>query len=310
MAEVFAPFIINRTMHNLTFYCMHARNFVRTKSSLTRKRVLRSPEFERTRYNAGLMGKASKIGSFVYNALPHYWRQGWMYRSFTGEAYTMLKAGKNEQEIRQVLLQRYVELVVNKRPAKEAIAALPVQHKRTYRKQHTAYWKNKTIKSARRKAHKQKLLYNAGLLARASKLGSQLYAHVNSQYKSRSYYQQLTAWAMELLRDEWDEADILAELLPALTDKHTETDQQPATRANTGLITHSNGRYYFISPLYKRLKLEAGQLLLRYSASVASHPADFTGIPTMVGTCTAGSLPGTKKAPLFGGAFLFLPINT
>jgi len=174
MAEVFAPFIIKRTMHNLTFYCMEGRNFVRTKSSLTRKRVLRSSEFERTRYYAGLMAKASKIGSFVYNALPEYWRQGWMYRSFTGEALTMLKARKKENEIQHILLLRYVAVIVNKQPANEAIAALPVQPKRAYRKLNTTYWKDKTIKSTRRKANRQRLLYNAGLMAQASKIGSKL----------------------------------------------------------------------------------------------------------------------------------------
>jgi len=87
MAEVFAPFIINRTIHNLTFYSMEGRNFVRKKSSLTRRKVLYSPQFKNTRHFAALMAKASKIGSLVFKALPQYWRQGWMYRSFTGEAF-------------------------------------------------------------------------------------------------------------------------------------------------------------------------------------------------------------------------------
>ncbi len=91
MAEHFAPFPIQRTMCNLTFYVMEGRNFVRKKSSLTRRKVLYSPRFARTRHNAGIMAKASAIGSQVYNALPEYWRQGWMFRSFTGEAYKMLR---------------------------------------------------------------------------------------------------------------------------------------------------------------------------------------------------------------------------
>jgi len=256
-------------MHNLTFYCREGKNFVRTKSSLTKKRVLRSPEFERTRYYAGLLAKASKIGSHVYNALPEYWRQGWMYRSFTGEALTLLKAGKKEDEIQQILLQQYVEAVVNKRPAKEAISGLPVQPKRTYRKLNTAYWKGKNIKSARDKAHKQKLLYNAGLLARASKVASKLYAHIDSRYKCRRSYQQLTAWAMELLREEWDEADILAELIPTQKDEQPEKVQQTTfSESKSGLVTHPGGKYYFITSLYKRFNLECSQLLYRCSSSV------------------------------------------
>ena len=268
MAEVFAPFIICGTMHNLTFYCMAGRNFVRTKSSLTRKRVLHSPQFERTRQYAGLMAKASRIGSLVYNELPEYWRQGWMYRSFTGEALTMLKERKKEEEIQQLLRQRYVEMVVNKPPSKETIAALPIPPKRVYRKVNTTYWQGKSMQRKRRKAHKQKLLYNASLLARASKLGSKLYAGAGSQYKCRHYYQQLTAWAMQLLREEWDEADIIAELMPTLRDKQIPKIQQPA---QGGLVTHLNGQYYFITPLYKRFDFEGGQLLYRCSTPVASH---------------------------------------
>ncbi|OQP57067.1 hypothetical protein A3860_10900 [Niastella vici] len=287
MAEVFAPFIINRTMHNLTFYSMAGRNFVRTKSSLTKKRVLRSPEFERTRYHAGLLAKASRIGSLVYNELPEYWRQGWMYRSFTGEAYTMLKVGKSEQEIQQVLLQRYVEEVASKQLKEPITAPLHIQPKRPYRKSAGAYWRGKTIKRNRRKAHQQKLLYNAGLLARASKLGSKLYAHVSSRYKCRRYYQQLTAWAMQLLKEEWHEADILAVLLPAVREKQVSQNQQPA---QGGLVIHPNGQYYFITPLYKRFDFDGGQLLYRSSAPVASH------------SCAFGSLFNTKKAPPGDGA--------
>ncbi|WP_133054678.1 hypothetical protein [Niastella populi] len=186
------------------------------KSSLTRRKVLYSPQFARTRHNAALMAKAAKIGSAVYNALPEYWRQGWMYRSFTGEARKMLGKRLGGDEIEQVLYQRYVEPVVSKQPAREAIAALPVQPKRAYRKQNADYWRGKTLKSKRRKAHKQQVLYNAGILGRASRIGSALYARIPLRCRCRSCYQQLTAWAMQLLRDDWDEADILAGFCPRL----------------------------------------------------------------------------------------------
>src|SRR5687767_12433663 len=158
MAEVFAPFIIDRTIHDLTFYCMEGRNFVRKKSSLTRRKVLYSPQFKNTRHFAGLMAKASKIGSLVFNALPEYWRQGWMYRSFTGEAFRMLKAGKKEQEIQQVLWERYVKEVVCRQPKEVIIAQFNSQPKRAYRKLSSTYWTSKTIKSTRRKANRQRLM--------------------------------------------------------------------------------------------------------------------------------------------------------
>jgi hypothetical protein len=204
------------------------------------------------------MAKASKIGSFVYNALPQYWRHGWMYRSFTGEALTLLKAGKKEDEIQQILLQQYVEVVVSKRPAKEAIAALPVQSKRAYRKLDTPYWNGKTIKSNRRKAHKRKLLYNAGLMARASKIGSKLYGQLPRKYANRSYYQYLTGLVFKLLKQEINENDIVTELrltLPSADQsvKGNVPDKNNAARKKmAGLVSHPRGQYHFINCSTKR----------------------------------------------------------
>jgi len=244
MAEVFAPFTINGTMGNLTFYVMEGRNFVRKKSSLTRRKVLYAPGFNRTRQYAAWMGEASKIGSFVYQALPVYWRQGWMYRSFTGEAFTMLKAGKKGPEIQQALWERYVKEVVGRQAATIVTAPLHSAPKRAYRKGNSAYWKNKTIKSARRKARKQQTLYYAGLMAQASKIGSRLYAQLPRKYKSREYYQYLTGLALKLLKQEVAGEDIIAELLPTLP---------PTDPAKTvSVVSHSKGQYYFIPPLYKR----------------------------------------------------------
>ena len=268
MAEAFAPFIINRTIGKLTFYVMEGRNFVRKKSSLSRKRVLHSPQFARTRHYAGLMAKASKIGSFVYNALPQYWRQGWMYRSFTGEALSMLKAGKKEQEIQQLLWQRYVETVVSKQPKEDIIVPLPVQPKRAYRKLNSAYWNHKTIKSARRKANRQRMLYNAGLLAGASKIASKLYDRMPFRYKSRSYFQQLTALAMQLLKEGWDEADIIAEGLPS--QQQQDDCQQSVTKKNmVGFVSHSKGHYYFTT--FRNERFDGRQMSLNIMGNIFCH---------------------------------------
>jgi hypothetical protein len=254
MAEVFAPFPIQGTMCNLTFYMMEGRNFVRTKSSLTRRKVLYSPQFKNTRHHASIMAKASKIGSVVYNALPAYWRQGWMYRSFTGEAYTMLKAGKKEQEIQPLLMQRYVEPVVNKQAVNENSRPLNKEPKRAYRKLDTAWWRSKTLKAARRKARKEQTLYHAGMLARASKIGSKLYRHISGRNKGGGTYRQLTAWAMQLLKDGWDEADIIAGLvgtLPGYRPQKCLPSVPPPSSG--GLLVHPKGQFYFITSRYKRI---------------------------------------------------------
>lgn len=249
MAENVGPFKLQRTIGNLTFYMMEGRNFVRKKSSLTRRKVLYSPQFKNTRHNAGLLAKASKIGSHVYNVLPEYWRQGWMYRSFTGEAYKMIKAGRKEADIQQVLLQRYVEPVISKGKPK-AIVTLPAEPKRAYRKVNDAWWQRKTQKCIRRKANKEQLMHNASLLGRASKVGAVLYRYIPLRHKVREVYQQLTGWAMQLLKDEWDEADIIAELLPMLPAEQTKKCLQPDNVP--GLVMHPNGQYHFITSLYKR----------------------------------------------------------
>jgi hypothetical protein len=258
MAEVFAPFPIQCTMCNLTFYVIEGRNFVRKKSSLTRRRVLYSPHFKNTRHFAGLMGKASKIGSHVYNALPADWRQGWMYRSFTGEAYTMLKKGKKEKEIQQVLYKQYVEEIVSRQPKGEVTVPTFEPPKRTYRKQNSEYWKNKTIKSARRKARKEQTLYYAGLMAQASKTGAKLYTRLPRKYAGRSHYQYLTGLAFKLLKEGINEHDIFTELLPTLplTDRPGEANAQcerwATKKKAVHVVNHQKGRYFFIPSLNKR----------------------------------------------------------
>jgi len=68
-------------------------------------------------------------------------------------------------------------------------ALLGIEPKRAYRKQNSEYWQHKTRKSNRRKARKQQTLYYAGLMGRASKIGSKLYAQLPRKYKRRSEYQ-------------------------------------------------------------------------------------------------------------------------
>lgn len=257
MAEVFAPFRIERTMCSLTFYMMEGRNFVRKKSALTRRKVLHSPQFKNTRHFAGLMGRASKIGSQVYNALPEYWRQGWMYRSFTGEAYTMLKTGKKEEEIRQVLCKRYVEEIVSRQPKEEVTVPSFEPPKRMYCKQNSEYWRNKTIKSKQRKAHKAQTMYYAGLMAQASKIGSKLYAQLPRKDAGRGYYQYLTGLALKLLKLEICEEDILAQLLPALPGANRH-DKASTIKKAENAVRHQKGQYFFIPTLHKRFFISPG----------------------------------------------------
>jgi hypothetical protein len=247
MAEVFAPIPIIGTMHNLTFYSMEGRNFVRKKSSLTRRKVLYAAQFERTRHYAGLMAKASKIGSQVYKALPEYWRQFWMYQSFTGEALTLLKKGKKEQEIQVLLFERYVKEVAAKQPTE-----IPVKTtaKRAYRKLNTPYWKGKTAKSKRFHARKELTLHYASMLGRASKIASTLYRQLPFNKRQRRDYWHFVACAMQLLKQEWQEEEILEEFSgpsPSLS----APKELPHLKRPLGKLSYPEGWFYFVGPMYK-----------------------------------------------------------
>lgn len=275
MPEVFAIFHRKRTVGNLTFYQMEGKNLVRKKSSLTRRKVLYSPGFERTRYYAGLMGKASKIGSFLYNALPVHWRQSWMYRSFTGEALTLLKAGKPESDIKQLLWQQYVKEVVEKQRETTPAATINAPAKRVYRKQHTDYWNNKTIKSQKRQAHKQRVRHNANLLAQAAKLASQAYQQLPLQDRNRSFYQQLTGMVMQLLKagEETQEMTTILQPKTAVTianDEHRNTIIPPGKKPAAVYI--SSPTRTIIAPLYTWLMRMPVSGVHRSNASLFVYP--------------------------------------
>lgn len=253
MPEVFAPFSIERTIRNLTFYRMEGRNFVRTKSSLTRKKVLHSPRFERTRRYAGLMAKASKIGSLVYKALPEYWRQFWMYRSFTGEALTLLKNGKQEKDIQEVLYERYVKEIAEKAEPAVSIGTAP---KRVYRKLNTAYWKGKTIKSKRLQTRKQLTFHYARMLASASKIASKLYRQLSFNKRRRGDYYQFVAYAMQLLKDEWQEKEIM-EVLGVPSPPVSAPMQPSPVKKFLGKLSYQGRYFYFVAPAYKKTILHS-----------------------------------------------------
>ena len=98
------------TIDQITFYKMDGQYYARAKSTLSSERVKTSPEFKWTMVYARLLVRASKIGSQVYKALPPGWRQFWMYRSFTGEAFTLLDQNSyTDEQVKQLLWKCYVD---------------------------------------------------------------------------------------------------------------------------------------------------------------------------------------------------------
>jgi hypothetical protein len=112
--------LFSGTIGRICYYQMHGITYVRAKSTLDRKRVLKSKEFEKTRKYASNFAIAAKLASPVYKALPLDTRARWIYRSIAGEAASLLYRGKSEQEVNEILWEKcvYGKKEENKEPVK------------------------------------------------------------------------------------------------------------------------------------------------------------------------------------------------
>ncbi|HET6769592.1 MAG TPA: hypothetical protein VFH08_19430 [Chitinophagaceae bacterium] len=103
------PISISGTVGNVCVYEVDGKLYMRSKSSLTRKRVLKSKAFERTRRYANDMGKAARLGSAIYWDLPVEKRNRAVYQSITGMAASLLYKGVSEEEVQNMLKKKYVD---------------------------------------------------------------------------------------------------------------------------------------------------------------------------------------------------------
>ncbi len=86
---------ITGTIDNLCFYKMDGKYYVRTKSSLSGKRVKKDPAFKKTMTYARLLAKASQIASKMYKILPKEEKGIKVYRELTGAIMKELKKQSN-----------------------------------------------------------------------------------------------------------------------------------------------------------------------------------------------------------------------
>ena len=87
---------------------MFGKYYIRTRSSLTGKRVKTDPAFYKTMQYADLMAKGSPIASKVYALVPLQHRQKNLCRKITGEAMTWLKYGWKAEDVIEWLAKKYV----------------------------------------------------------------------------------------------------------------------------------------------------------------------------------------------------------
>ncbi|MFT3822859.1 MAG: hypothetical protein QM731_03020 [Chitinophagaceae bacterium] len=121
-----AKIIFIGTYGNLTFYYWKGKYCVRTKSSLTGKRVKTSPEFTLTRQYAERLGRASKIASKVYRQLPGGWKLHSLYRKMTGIGSQMLRDREYPASEIEIALWQYLASVGFKAEEHGMLHPLPI----------------------------------------------------------------------------------------------------------------------------------------------------------------------------------------
>lgn len=139
MAKQIGPVKIVGTIGNICFYEMDGKHYARLKSSLKGKRVKKDPAFRLTMMYAGWLAKASKIASVVYASLPEKEHQ--QYRTMTGIAMKMLKAGTEPEDIVDHLVEMYFPRVPYVASEERSLSSLCVtsEGKLTYK--HSSYTK-------------------------------------------------------------------------------------------------------------------------------------------------------------------------
>jgi hypothetical protein len=107
---------ITGTIGNLCFYKMEEKFYVRTRSSLTSKRVKNDPKFKQTMQYANLLAEASTIASSLYKKLNERQKIKGLYRKLTGEVMYLLKKG-----ITRTKATHELEKIYCKKPVKKNI---------------------------------------------------------------------------------------------------------------------------------------------------------------------------------------------
>src|SRR5881275_3032230 len=101
---------ITGTIDNLTFYKMDGIYYVRKKSSLSRKKVLTAPCFERTRMHATQFKLAVNIASRLYRPIKKEDKNIHLFRKMIGRAKTLLHKGNQINEIMLIITEELLKI--------------------------------------------------------------------------------------------------------------------------------------------------------------------------------------------------------
>jgi len=112
MGKQAGPDYITGTVGDRTYYKLNGQYLVRAKSTLSRRRVKRSPAFRRTMEYAGWLAQASKVAAEVYRMIPRERRRVEKYRAMTGMAMKFIKEGMDKAMVKSRLIEKYVLQIV------------------------------------------------------------------------------------------------------------------------------------------------------------------------------------------------------
>jgi|SRR5688572_11423602 len=107
MAKLYEGFL-EASLNEICVYRLNGQICLRSKSSLSRKRVMTSKTFEPTMKHAVRMGKAAQIASLIYRELPASKRQRPLFQAITGEAASLLYNDYTEQDVQHLLSKKYL----------------------------------------------------------------------------------------------------------------------------------------------------------------------------------------------------------
>jgi hypothetical protein len=131
MARQVGPIYLTRTIDGVIFYKMDGKYYVRMAPCFPD--IRRSPRFAGTMQSARRMGRASKIGAYLYAALRADHKHFGMYRVLVGEAAMLLKTGMEDQEVlERVQLQGWTLLVQSGQIAAAVYGFLPDYFRRLW----------------------------------------------------------------------------------------------------------------------------------------------------------------------------------
>lgn len=109
MGKQVGPNYITGTVGDRTYYRLNGQYLVRAKSTLSRKRVKRSPAFRRTMEYAGWLAAASKLAAEVYRMMPKDQRKVQEYREMTGRAMDLIRHDVDEYVVKTRLIEQYLK---------------------------------------------------------------------------------------------------------------------------------------------------------------------------------------------------------